>query len=390
LALLLGPLTAFGPVSTDLYLPALPHLTQYFAVSESDVQLTLTASLIGLALGQLLAGPCSDAFGRRRPMLIGLAIYTLASAGCALSPSMTVLIGLRLAQGLAGGSGLVIARAVARDLFDGPELARFLSQLMLVFALAPILAPLIGSQLLLLVPWQGLFVLLAAYGLALLVASASLLPESLPPAGRNRPDLLTTGRVIVALMFDRHLISYALTLGLTYAAMFSYISGSPFVLQQNFGLSAQLYGVAYAANAFGIAVLAQLNRALLRRFPIRSMLAAGLCLASVGGIGQLAAIAAGWGSPAVLPALFAVVASVGMVLPNATALALDGQSGQAGSAAAVLGLLQYLLAAIAAPLAGTAGSASALPMAILICGLTLVALLCFTARTRHTGGRPLS
>jgi DHA1 family bicyclomycin/chloramphenicol resistance-like MFS transporter len=377
LALILGSLTAFAPMSIDLYLPAFPELTRHFGVSQASVQLTLTACLAGLALGQLLAGPCSDAMGRRRPLLIGLAVYVAASVGCALAPSAAVLTGLRLVQGLAGAAGLVIARAIVRDLYSGVALARFFSLLMLVNGIAPILAPLIGSQLIQVMPWQGLFAVLAGYGVLLLVGASFGLPETLPPPARRRGGLRTTGRVMRELLADRQFVGYALSSGLVFAAMFSYIAGSPFVLQQIYGLSPQLYGVAFGMNALGIAVLGQLNGLLLRRLPPRRLLAAGLVLAALGGVGVITAVLAGLGLPAVLPALFTVVASVGLVLPNATALALSGRPEQAGSASTLFGVLQYLFGAVAAPLVGASGAGTAVPMVALMCGLTLTGLVTF-------------
>jgi MFS transporter, DHA1 family, multidrug resistance protein len=386
LALILGSLTAFAPMSIDLYVPAFPELTRYFGVNQATVQLTLTACLTGFALGQLLAGPCSDAIGRRRPLLIGLALYVAASLGCALAPSAAALTGLRLVQGLAGAAGLVIARAVARDLYSGIALARFFSLLMLVHGLAPILAPLIGSQLIRVVPWQGLFAVLAGYGVLLLVGAGVGLPETLPPPARRRGGLRATGRVMRQLLTDRRFIGYALASGLVFAAMFSYIAGSPFVLQQIYGLSPQLYGVAFGVNAMGIAALGQFNRLLLRRLPPRRLLTAGLVLAALGGVGLITAVLAGLGLPAILLALFAVVTSIGLVLPNATTLALSGHPEQAGSASALLGVLQYLLGAVAAPLVGAFGAGTAVPMATLICGLTLGGLVMLALLQPTAGG----
>ncbi len=377
LVLILGSLTAFAPMSIDLYLPAFPELTRHFGVSQASVQLTLTACLAGLALGQLLSGPCSDAIGRRRPLLIGLAVYVAASVGCALAPSAAFLTGLRLVQGLAGAAGLVIARAVVRDLYSGVALARFFSLLMLVSGLAPVLAPLIGSQLIRVMPWQGLFAVLAGFGLLLLVGAGFGLPETLPPPVRRRGGLRATGRVMRELLGDRRFVGYALASGLVFAAMFSYIAGSPFVLQQIYGLSPQLYGVAFGVNALGIVALGQLNGLLLRWLPPRRLLAAGLVLAALGGVGVITAVLAGLGLPVVLPTLFAVVASVGLVLPNSTALALSGRPEQAGSASTLFGVLQYLFGAVVAPLVGAFGAGTAVPMAALMCGLTLTGLVTF-------------
>ena len=392
LALILGSLTTFASMSIDLYLPAFPELTRHFGVGQPSVALTLTACLAGLALGQLLAGPCSDAMGRRRPLLIGLAVYVVASVGCALAPSAAALTGLRLVQGLAGAAGLVIARAVVRDLYSGVALARFFSLLMLVHGLSPILAPLIGSQLIRVMPWQGLFAVLAGYGVLLLIGTGFGLPETLPPAARRRGGLRATGRVMRELLTDRRFVGYALAAGLVFAAMFSYIAASPFVLQQIYGLSPQLYGVVFGVNAVGFMALGQLNRLLLGRLSPRRLLAAGLVVATLGGVGLITAVLAGFGLPAILAAMFAVVASVGLVLPNSTALALSNRPQQAGSASALLGVLQYLFGAVAAPLVGAFGAATAVPMAALMCGLTLGGLAMFVLLTgdRATQSPPMS
>lgn len=382
LALILGSLTTFAPMSIDLYLPAFPELTRHFRVGQVSIQLTLTTCLAGLAVGQLLAGPCSDAMGRRRPLLIGLAVYVVASVGCALAPSAAALTGLRLVQGLAGAAGVVIARAVVRDLYSGLALARFFSLLMLVNGLAPILAPLIGSQLIRVVPWQGLFVALAAYGVLLLVGAGFGLPETLPPPARRRGGLRATGRVMRELLADRRFVGYTVASGLVFAAMFSYIAGSPFVLQQIYGLSPQIYGVAFGVNALGIVALGHLNGLLLRRLSPLRLLTAGLVVAALGGVGLITAVLSGLGLPAILLTLFAVVASVGLVLPNSTALALSGRPEQAGSASALLGVLQFLLSAVAAPLVGAFGVDTAVPMAALMCGLTLGGLTTFALLCR--------
>jgi DHA1 family bicyclomycin/chloramphenicol resistance-like MFS transporter len=237
LALLLGGLSAFGPLSLDMYLPGLPQLGRELHASASATQLTLTACLAGLALGQLVAGPLSDRLGRRRPQLAGVALYAGASLLCALSPSIGVLILLRFVQGAAGAAGIVIGRAVVRDLYEGDAAARLFSSLMLVGGVAPILAPVIGGQLLQVTDWRGIFVVLAGLGAALLAAAVFFLPESLPPERRSSDGLPGTGRALRLLAADRRFTGYALTSGFVMGAMFSYIAGSPFVLQEIYGLS---------------------------------------------------------------------------------------------------------------------------------------------------------
>jgi DHA1 family bicyclomycin/chloramphenicol resistance-like MFS transporter len=383
LVILLGALTAFGPLSIDMYLPAFPTLTRHFHATPAQVQLTLTACLAGLALGQLVYGPLSDALGRRRPLYLGLVAYTVASLLCAVAPSALALTGLRFVQGFGGAAGLVIARAVIRDRFAGVALARFFSLLMVVNGLAPILAPLIGSELMRHWTWPAVFVVLAGYGAVLLLAASAGLPETLAPQRRRRGGLRDTGRTFGRLARDRAFVGYALCGGLVFAAMFSYISGSPFVLQEIYHASPRFFALAFGTNAVGIVLAGQLNAVLLNRIGPRSLLVAVLLVHLAGALGVVAAVTSGshhlgW----LLPPLFLTVASVGMVLPNTTALALAEHADAAGSASALLGVGQFLFGALAAPLVGLAGSGTALPMAAVIAILSVAANLALHALTR--------
>ncbi|GAA1108809.1 multidrug effflux MFS transporter [Kitasatospora arboriphila] len=374
LIVVLGALSAFGPLSLDMYLPALPALAGDLGVRDADVQLTLTACLLGLALGQLVAGPLSDRRGRRGPLLVGLAGYVAASALCAVAPNAEVLTAARLLQGLAGAAGIVISRAVVRDLYDGVEAARFFSLLMLVNGLAPILAPVVGSQLLRFADWRAVFAVLAAVGAALLAAAALALPESLPAERRSGSGLPRTVRSFGGLLADRRFMGYAVGAGCAFAAMFAYISGSSFVLQQVYGLDAQQFSLVFGGNALGLVLLGQLNARLLRSRSPEVMLRAGLAVSASGGAGLLLAVVAGLGLWAVCGSLLLVVAAVGLVMPNSTALALSGRD-DAGTASALLGLLQFALGGLAAPLVGLGGSGSALPMAVVIAGFAAAAVL---------------
>ncbi|MFG1852364.1 multidrug effflux MFS transporter [Actinomadura geliboluensis] len=383
LILLLGALTAVAPLSIDMYLPALPALTEDLSTGAVQAQLTLTACVAGLAVGQAVAGPLSDALGRRRPLLAGLAAYAAASLLCAAAPTVETLIALRLVQGAAGAAGIVIARAVVRDLYDGIAAAKFFSVLMLVNGLAPILAPVLGGQLLRLVPWPGVFAVLAGAGVALFLGSLAGLEETLPPERRQTGGVRATARTFGALLRDRAFAGYALTIGLAFAAMFTYISGSPFVLQGVYGMSPQAFGLAFGANSLGIVAAGQLGGALAGRVALRLLLAAGLAVVAAGGIGLLAAVLGGAGLPGVLPALFLVAAGQGLVLPNATALALWGRPPRvAGSASALLGVTQFALGGAAAPLAGIAGPDTAVPMAVSIAVLAVLAAAVTAGATR--------
>jgi MFS transporter, DHA1 family, multidrug resistance protein len=373
--LLLGALSSFAPLSIDMYLPALPAMARDLHTAAATAQLSLTACLIGLAAGQLLAGPLSDARGRKRPLLVGVALYAAASALCVVAPGIWILLALRLAQGFAGAAGIVIARAVVRDRYDGDDLARFYALLLIVNGAAPIVAPILGAQLLHGTTWRGVFAVLAAIGVVLLAAAARWLPETLPPDRRQAGGARATLRDGRKLLADREFGGYALASGFAFGAMFAYISGSPFVLQAKFGVSPQLFSLIFAINGLGIIAAGQVSRWLIGRVSPQALLTVGLTGSAFGGLTLLAAALAGAGLPAILPGLFIVVASTGFVLPNATALALARHAHDAGSASGVLGLAQFAIGAAAAPLVGVAGPHTDLPMAIVICGLGIGARL---------------
>lgn len=363
-----------------MYLPALPAITRDLHASAAQVQLTLSACLLGLALGQVVIGPLSDAFGRRRPLLLGVAAYTLASLCCVVSPSIGALIVLRFIQGLAGAAGIVISRAIVRDLYSGVALARFFSLLMLVNGLAPVLAPLFGGQLLRFTSWRGVFVVLALLGAVLLLAATSL-GETLAPEDRHGGGLRATLATFRHLLGDRSFLGCALASGFGFAAMFAYISGSSFVLQDIYGVSPQLFSVFFGLNALGIMTAGQVNGRLVGRLAVDRLLFVGLGAVASGGLVLLAVVVIGGiGLPGILPALFVVVASQGMVGPNTSALALADHPRTAGSASALLGVLQFAIGAVASPLVGVGGTTTALPMAIVIavCGVCALAAATLT------------
>ncbi|WP_415923762.1 multidrug effflux MFS transporter [Streptomyces scabiei] len=379
LVLILGSLTALGPLTIDLYLPALPQVSVDLQISQAVTQLTLTAFMIGIALGQLVIGPLSDTLGRRRPLLIGLSMYVVAGALCALAPNATVLIGMRLVQGLAGAAGIVIARAVVRDLYDGLGAARLLSSLMLVSGTAPILAPVLGAQLLRLTSWRGVFVALTLLGLVVLAATAILLTETLPAHRRRRGGLSDTLRTMRDLVADSHFTGYLLTGSLGFAALFAYIAGSSFTLQEVYGASPQTYSLLFALNSIGLVVTGQLNGTLLLgRFPSQRILATGLAVLGAAGTALvLLTTSTHAGLPWIALALFLTACPVGMILPTTTALSLQRAPHAAGSASALLGTTQFLMGAVAPALTGLGGQGTALPMALSVLALALTAALTF-------------
>jgi DHA1 family bicyclomycin/chloramphenicol resistance-like MFS transporter len=385
MVLLIGALSAFAPLSIDMYLPGLPAIATDLGATPAEVQLTLTACLVGLALGQLVAGPLSDTFGRRRPLLIGLAMYTIASLLCAVAPTVWGLIALRVLQGIGGAAGIVIARAVVRDHFAGSDAARFFALTMLVNGLAPILAPIIGGQLLLITTWQGVFVVLGAIGAVLFVATWFRLRESLPPERRRSGRLADVARTYRGLVTDRGFMSYVLASALAFAAMFGYISASPFIIEDVFGQSPQVFSVFFAVNALGIVVMSQVSGQLVRRVAPARILLTGLVIAAMGGVMLIIAAVAGLGLFGVAVGFFMVVSSYGLVAPNAAALALADQPHQAGSASALLGASQFLVGAAAAPLVSLGGTTSVVPMAAVIGGLTWVALGTYLVLRRPRG-----
>ena len=388
LGLIIGSLTALAPLSIDLYLPALPELTDDFGASASEGQLTLTACLFGLALGQMVAGPLSDRFGRRLPLLAGLGAYCVASLACAFAQSLWVLVAFRLGQGLAGGAGIVIARAIVRDLRSGAAAARAFSYLMLVTGIAPILAPILGAQLLRVTSWNGLFVALAIIGFVLLLAAAAGLDETLPASRRRRSSWHETVHTFTSLLRDRLFLGYALAIGFAFGELFAYIAGSPFVIQDLYGLSPQWYGGVFALNALGLVVCSQVNAVLVGRLAPVRLLAFGVAVSATAGFCLLAVVlVTGIGLAGILPCLFAVVASLGFVTPNATALALTEYPHVAGSASALLGVLPFLIGAAVAPLAGVAGSQSAVPMAVVIAALGVGGLAAVRLSLRGGPGR---
>jgi DHA1 family bicyclomycin/chloramphenicol resistance-like MFS transporter len=372
LILILGGLSAFGPFATDMYLPAFPAITESLRTDPAAVQRTLAAFFAGMGLGQLVYGAASDRWGRRLPVFVGLGLFTAASAGAAMAEDIGWFTAMRLCQGLGGCAGLVMARAIARDLTEGPAMVRLMSQLMLVMGIAPIIAPSVGGLLLGSAGWRGIFWILAAYSALLAVAVALFLPESLPPARRRRDGPLAILRTYWRLLANRRFLGLALSGALPVAGMFAYIGGSPFVFMELNGISPQGYGLFFGANAFGIMLASQVNALAARRgVPAAGALAAVQWAMTGAGLVLLAAAATGWGGfPLIVAALFCYVAGVGAVMPLASTLAMAPHGAVAGSASALIGTLQFGLGALTGWLVGALHDGSALPMAFAVaaCG----------------------
>jgi len=277
LVLVLGALSAIGPLTIDTYLPALPALSAQMGASDVQAQATITGLLVGLGLGQLVLGPVSDAVGRRKPLLCGLGAHAAMSVLCAFAPSITMLAITRTLQGVAGAAVAVVAMAMVRDLFTGFRAAQLLSRLILVLGVAPILAPSLGSLLLRVTAWQGIFIFLAVMAAALLLLAFWALPETLPPGRRIQASVGSSLRAYTALFRDGTFLVLVAVSALLFGTIFAYVAGSPFILQGLYGLSPQQFGLAFSANAVGLIIASQINPLLLRRFtPLRILSAAAV------------------------------------------------------------------------------------------------------------------
>ncbi|CAL9587813.1 multidrug effflux MFS transporter [Streptomyces sp. enrichment culture] len=384
--LLLGALTATTPLAMDMYLPALPQVTRSLDAPAVTVQLTLTACMAGLALGQLIIGPLSDRWGRRRPLRAGLVVYLAATALCALAPTVETLIAFRVVQGLAGAAGVVIARAVVRDLYDGVAMARFFSTLMLISGAAPIVAPLVGGQILRVTEWRGVFVVLTVIGVLLTALVWLRLPETLPPAERHRGGVGETLRAMRGLLADLPFTGYMLAGGFTFAALFAYISASPFVVQEIYGASPQTFSLLFGLNSVGLVAAGQINgKLLVGRVGLDKVFAAGLAVIALAATALLLMATGVLGDTGLVPvaaALFVLMSAMGVTLPNAQSLALLRVRHAAGSASALLGTSSFLVGAVASPLVGVAGEHTAVPMAVVQLAGALVAAACFVGMCR--------
>ncbi len=371
----LGALTALGPFTIDLYLPALPVLERELDVPTAAVQLTLTATMIGFAVGQLLVGPLSDQIGRRRPLLVATGLHIISCLAAALAPDLFWLGIARVFQGFGAAAGAVVAMAMVRDLFGGYPLVKMLSRLALVSGLAPVLAPVIGSQLLLAVDWRGLFVFLAIYGFLVIVATALFLRETLAPEARSVRGHSSVGQRYGALFRDRVYVGAVLIAGMNFSALFAYLSSSSFLFQDVYALSPQEYGFLFGINSIGVVVGVQVSSRLQKHIGPQWIIAGATIVQLVSAIAIMVLDASGAGFLGIAIPLWFFIAGCGFNFPAISALALVKHGHEAGTAASVLGAMNFGVAGIVSPIVGLFTITNAIPMGGVMVVAVVIAII---------------
>jgi len=375
--IVLGALTALGPFTIDLYLPAFPTLENELGVSAAAIQLTLTGTMIGFGFGQLVVGPWSDKVGRRLPLMLATGFHILASVGAALSQDIVWLGVFRLLQGFGAAAGAVVALAMVRDLFGGKPLVRMLSRLALVSGLAPVLAPVIGSQLLLVMSWRGIFWVLAAYGAVVIVAVALWIVETLPESARHTVGHNSLAQRYRAVLGDRTFVGVAIIGAMTFTGLFSYLSASSFLFQQVYSFSPQQYGMLFAVNSLGIVLGVQLSSRLMHRWNVgpQWILTVSTVVLAVTAAAIVLLDSAGAGLWGILVPLWFFIAACGFTLPSVQVIALNAHGHEAGTAASLLGAGNFGVAGLISPVVGLLGVGNAIPMGAVMGSTALVSIL---------------
>jgi MFS transporter, DHA1 family, multidrug resistance protein len=377
LALLLGSLGLLGPFTIDTYLPSFPTIVKDYDTTASLVQVSLTTCLLGLGLGQLVIGPMSDVQGRRKPLKTFLFLYLIASVICAFAPNIYTFIGARFIQGFAAAGGLVISRAIVRDLYSGRELTKFFSLLMLVGNLGPIVAPIAGAIILAFTDWSGVFLVLSCIGIILVLLVSWKLEETLPEEKRVSSNFSQIVKNFGSLFRDREFTGYALTQGLIVAGIFAYVSGIPFVYQNIYGVSPQVFSLLFGVNGVALIIGSQLVGRLADFISETTFLKIGLFTANISGAVLLAALLLKAPLIAVAIPIFLFIGSLAIISSTSFTLAMEKQGHIAGSASALLGLLPFVLGSLTSPLVGIAGEYSAIPMGVIMLATSFIALLIY-------------
>ena len=385
--LVLGALVALGPLTLDIYLPALPRITDELSVSSSVVQLTLTGTLAGLALGQLIVGPLSDSLGRRKPLMAGIVLHMLASLVCLMAPNIEVLAIARVLQGVGASAAMVVAIAVVGDLFDDSAAAIVLSRLMLVLGVAPVVAPSLGAAVLLHASWHWVFAVLVVLAGGLLLVAAFALPETLPVEHRRPLRLGAVGSTCLVLLRDVRFVILVLVAALAMSGLFAYISGASFVLQGRYGLTQQVFAIVFGAGAVSFITASQVNVVLLKRFSPQNIVVAALCFGVIAGAAFVGLASAHVGGlAAFLVPVWSILASMGLVIPNAPALALSRHHEAAGTAAALLGAAQFGIGAAVSPVVGLLGNDELALAVVMTTGVVVALLALVLVISRGTSG----
>ena len=382
-ALLLGALAAMGPLTIDMYLPSFPTIVGAFDTTATFVQVSLTACLLGIGLGQLFLGPMSDVHGRKKPLLIALVAYFIASILCVFSPNIGVFIAARFMQGFAASAGIVISRAVVRDLYSGRELTKFFALLMLINNLAPILAPVLAGGIIAFTDWTGIFVVLSGIGFLLFVIVLWRMDETLPEQMRVPGNLSNTLKNFTSLLKDRQFMGYALAQGFIMAGIFAYVAGTPFVYQNIHGVSPQTFSLLFGMNGLALIIGTQTVGRLTGLVSETRFLEIGLFISITAGVTLLLAVLLNGPLISLVIPIFFFVGSIGVISTSSFSLAMEKQGHIAGSASALLGLLPFVLGAITAPLVGIAGEETAVPMGAIIFTASLLAVLSYLGLARR-------
>ena len=364
LTVFLGLMTAMAPLATDMYLPALPTVQVDFGITASLAQMTLTMTMIGMALGQIFAGPISDRYGRKWPLTAGMVVFTLSTVGCVWAQDIFVFLFFRFISGFAGASGIVIAKAIARDVCQGPELTKFFAMLMMVNGLAPIIAPVIGGQILLYTSWRGVFVVLVAIGLFQLIAT--LIYKETLPKDQRLAGLRESFAKFPMLLKNRYFLGHCLVQCFVFGAFFSYLAGSSFVFQNIFQVSPQMFSLIFGGIGAGLLLSGALPARLAGRVADVKMLHISLLVPLIGSVLLLLAFSAGMGMAVILPVLFLTIVPLSVLGAASFSLALSRQGKNAGSASALIGFFSMILGGCMMPLVGIAGENTAIPMCVIM------------------------
>ncbi|KUP22560.1 multidrug effflux MFS transporter [Paenibacillus sp. DMB5] len=376
-ALMLSAFSALGPFTVDMYLSSLPQMTSYFGTNASVIQMSLTSSLLGLGIGQLVTGPLSDVYGRRKPLVISMVLYVLASIACAFSPNVGIFVAMRFIQGFVASAGIVISRAIVRDQYSGVEMVKFIALLTMISNIAPLISPTAGSLVTTFTSWIGVFIFLGLLGLFLTGMTIWGIQESLPVERRVTGSFMEVFRNYVALLRDRNFMGYAIVNGILFSGVFAYVSATPFIYQNMYGISPQLFSVLFALNGLGIILGSQVVKRLAGRMVEHHIFRLGLQLAFVTTAAVLIVIIFNWPFFALFISIFLFAVSIGIIGPVSFTLAMESQGHIAGSAAAVLGALQFALGAVTSPLVGLAGENSAMPFGVTIFMTSILAVISY-------------